>query len=152
MGSGEPIRARAAVTSSSQHKQQRKPRQEISACLKWLVFGLNSIVFVSCPPSSFPSTLSVTRLTKVVLYPHFRFSDDHFAYEILSFGRRPGGLRKKRSDWTKTIYRIAKGTSKLRRDLAQCTCLMSTRRTQKTICFVLTKPTCKLIEKCPFLS
>ncbi|CAD6185107.1 unnamed protein product [Caenorhabditis auriculariae] len=56
MGAAEPSRSRNVPQGNG---KQRKPRQEISACLKWLVFMLNSFCF--------SERNSASRLTVIVM-------------------------------------------------------------------------------------
>ncbi|CAO4385368.1 unnamed protein product [Caenorhabditis nigoni] len=96
MGSGEPIRARAVVSSS---QKPRKPRQEISACLKWLVFSLNSIVFLvgvailALGVYLFIKDFREVKLVDVILNPAILISIFGFSICVVSFFGFMGALR-----------------------------------------------------------
>ncbi|CAI5455443.1 unnamed protein product [Caenorhabditis angaria] len=103
MGSGEP--ARAVRTSGGHHathkpnQVQRKPRQEISSCLKWLVFLLNSLVFLigvgilALGVYLFIKDFREVKLVDIILNPAILISIFGFSICVVSFLGSIGALR-----------------------------------------------------------
>ncbi|CAB3411643.1 unnamed protein product [Caenorhabditis bovis] len=93
MGSGEPQRVAVRTV------KQRKPRQEISSCLKWLVFFLNSLVFLvgvailALGVYLFVKDFREVKLVDVILNPAILISVFGLSICIVSFLGSMGALR-----------------------------------------------------------